>query len=442
MTASCAGAAPDILAIFQPGDVTDVVSAGLELPGAFRSSPDLRAPLSLLELPSSLGVSYFSSHPFRQDGADRWRVRSSSAEALVTLRDRGRAGEFAAGLSADASSLHLSESGGALVNGHLSPKTHLAGVCLARGDFAAGLSIGRESHSGLVESTRLEGIAPTPGDETGYLAWTESHPSLSAEARARLGRHEMGLSYRQAYGGITATTVSDGQSYRVRQQFSGTSWSPYWAWNRRGFTALATVSWSSGRSLGPVSVGNLVAGSMTGNTDGSSVSLALRSRGHGSTQMWSLEHARQSADLYGSAGGFLFPGILSRSYATRDFLAYERYALRWGHEKRNGSTALRAGVMLSYGSVDLRLLATRARFLRPPVVLAREELDNAGLWVLAPGFGVGYASGDWRVDAGASIVLAILQESIESSGPSGDGGGDSGTVRPSYRWGVTVRKLL
>lgn len=421
----------------------DVPAAGLALPGRFRAEPAAESPLSLLEFPASLCLSYTSSYPFRQNGSDRWRVRGSSAEALLTVRDRGRAGEFAAGVVTASSALDISESGRASAEGHLSPKTRLAAVAVARGDFAAGVSVGRESHEGLITSTRFQGIESTPGLGEGFLNWTESHPCLSVEARAGFGRHEAGLLHRQSNGQARISTVSDGQAYHVRQNSSSWVWAPHWAWRDGGFTAIGLLSWSSGSTTGPVAVGNLVAGSLTGEARGSSQAIALRSDGPGASQMWSFEHTRQHGDLRASAGGFLFPGILSKSYSTLDYFGYERYSLRCGQERRNGSVSLRAGLLLSYGQVDLRLRATQSRFLRPPIVLADERLDNGELWVLAPSVGAGLKTGDWIFDAGASVFFALLEDGIEDA--EEPGGGDPGAhnhVRPSYRWGVTVRKLL
>jgi len=441
--AASSAAAPDLLALFQPGDATDVLSGGLALPGGLRAAPSLDVPLSLLEFPTSASVSCTRSRPFRQDGSDRWRVGGSSAEALLNVRDRGTAGDIAVGAVYESSSLSLRESGRANAEGSLSPKTRTAGIAVARGGLAAGVSVGRESHEGLITSTRFVGIESAPGLGQGFLAWTQSHPCLAVEVRSAFGRHEAGLLHRQSNGQARISTVSDGQAYHVRQNSSSWVWAPHWAWRDGGFTAIGLLSWSSGSTTGPVAVGNLVAGSLTGEARGSSQAIALRSDGPGASQMWSFEHTRQHGDLRASAGGFLFPGILSKSYSTLDYLGYERYSLRCGQERRNGSVSLRAGLLLSYGRVDLRLRATQSRFLRPPIVLADERLDNGELWVLAPSVGAGLKTGDWIFDAGASVFFALLEDGIEDA--EEPGGGDPGAhnhVRPSYRWGVTVRKLL
>lgn len=444
VAAAPAGASPDLLDLFQPGDARDVLAGGLMLPGGLRAAPALDAPLSLLEFPTSASVSYTRSRPFRQNGSDRWRVGGSAAEALLNVRDRGKAGDIAVGAVYGSSSLCINESGRASAEGSLSPKTRTAGLAVARGGLAAGVSVGRESHEGLITSTRFEGIESAPGLGEGFLAWTQSHPCLAVEVRSAFGRHQAGVLHRQSNGQARIGTVSDGQAYHVRQNFSSRVWAPHWVWRDGGFTAIGLLSWSSGSTTGPVAVGNLVAGSLTGEARGSSQAIALRSDGPAASQMWSFEHARQRGDLDGSAGGFLFPGILSKSHSTRDQFGYERYSLRCGQERRNGSVSLRAGLLLSYGQVDLRLRATQSRFLRPPIVLADERLDNGALWVLAPSVGAGLKTGDWTFDAGVSVFFVLLEDGIEEAEePSGGGEpGGHNSVRPSYRWGVTVRKLL
>ena len=434
----------DLVDLFQPADVTDVVSAGLVLPSRYAMAPEAARPLSLLCSPSSLTVTAGDTHGWRETGDDPRRMSVGSVGTTLSLRGDTMPNIVAAGISLWQPTVSFHEDGSEWSRASISARYKDYGAAIGRGAVRVGLALSDGEQNGRADSTRFRGIEPAEGVGKGFIAWDEEHSGFTAEAAKTCGRAEFGVLYSKGDGTLNARTIADGQGYFGDQSFKSERWSPYITWTRGATTDIALFGSARSRSSGPLRVGNLVVGRPKGDSSACSAAWARRREYADATRMLSLEFASATANFAGHTSAVFFPGLFTYAYKTDDHFHLDKLTARYGVERRRGSTALRWSVMLGYGSLDARLFASQAKPFGKRRVLIDEDWSGSSVWALSPAVGVGYRKSDWAMDAGLALFGGLLDLNDKRAGVVEPEPGKKRHSRwqPGYRCGITIRRAF
>jgi hypothetical protein len=445
-------ASTDLTDLFLPADPSDVVSAGLVLPGEWATSPDTSRPLSLLQFSPGISLQGAFSRPWRQTGGKTDHLELQTWKATVLLNDNDKFAPTALAVSSAATHTDLAENNGEWSRGDANIRNPRLAVAHRAGSWRAGLSTGSSQQSAAVSSTRLSGIETVPGTGLGRLAWRQQDDNLILEAVKHCGRMRVGGAYSRAQGDFLASTHVEHYNYFADAHTDLHRYAPYIAWDTAQVQHLLLATMTHADMAGPLAVGRLQAGRMHGNLENHAVAYVRRQVSAHRLQLVALEYSHTEAGFAGRAGGFIFPGIFNDVYAVEANLDLDKISARWGVQTTRGRTAIRYAALVGYGLVDGRLTALQKKWLRPPRLLANERLEDAGLWFCAPAVGAGYQGRGWRVDAGLVLCAAVLTKQVQHVGrpykteplePTSvtATAADSGKhVWPAMRFGMTLRQ--
>lgn len=437
--APCA-AAFDVIDMFTPGDPTDVLAAGLALPGQFALYPDITQPTSLLNYPSSVTASAEQSRPWVEVSAAPTQLGAARLSSTVNYRGKARGATLAA-------AAHLGQSG----LGFRESKTEQSNLDINQDDFGfgaaagwaktrLGVSLAGSSGTMSARSTRLSGIETVPGSGYGLITSDPSQKSDSAEITQDFGDYRVGLLASRSSGSLNFRTMANRQGYSALSEISGRRSAPYLI-RSHGTTKDMLLLDASDQSLqGPVLIGRILAGSWHGDWVSSSIAVARLTDCRRGRKLSSLQYSDLNASLYGRAGGFVFPGLFSSSYTTDNNIGLRQITARYGFERTRGRTAIRWSVMLAHCDPTADTRTTEARWLRPLRVIADDSLQHTSVWLLSPAVGAGYSKGGLRVDAGLSVFAGIaLGQKSAPKDPNAPKTAKTVSL-PGYRWGISIRR--
>jgi hypothetical protein len=435
----------DPIELFQNGDSTDILAAGLALPGEFASSPDPDRPLSLLRFPSSITADFKQSAPWRETGAAPRHLQSNNPAGTLLIHPERKTPTPAFALSLDNSRLSFHEDGKEWTRAEA--QTNRCRIAFAQQwrSLRAGITLDKSKQEGDVRSTRLAGIETQPGSGVGRLAWRLPADGFTVEAAKSGRRTTTGLLASWAGGNIQAHTRTGDQDYFAYQNTDVICLMPYHIWLRDKTTNMLLLSGARSEMSGPLTVGRLEAGETEGRWQDYSLARVWRRAYDRGEKMSSVEFTDTIGKFSGDAGGFLFPGLFNAPQATDDRFRFQKISLRCGVESRRGRTSFRVSAHLAGGLVDGRFYATKSRWPRPPKVLTNKRLDRAGLWFFSPAVGLGYQGNSWGLEAGGALYGAYLTKTFHSrdgggSGSGGSGEGEGNRFHPGVRWSLVLRK--
>ena len=433
----------DVVDWLSPGDPSDVLAAGLALPGEFALYPDVTRPTSLLHYPSSLTARAQASYPWQVRGRDPRFLGGSSLSAVVNLRGSIRGITTAAAGSLGHSALRFTENGNQYTRLGAGQDDSELGVAAGAAKTRLGLSLVRSRSHLNMDSTSLAGIETVSGSGIGFISSSPLQTTGAIEATRDLGSFRVGLLASWADGSLDLRTTAKGQSYSAYGDTKTSRIAPYLIYRGKSTADMLLFDRCGEDVDGPVLVGRILAGSWTGQWKSSSAAFAHLSRGAHSKQLYSLQYSEMQVGLSGTAGGFLFPGLFSSVYHTDDSFSLGQLTARCGFERTRGKTAVRWSIMLARCKPSGSTYLTQAKWLQPLRVLSDERLRDMTAWVLSPSIGMGYTKGNTHIDAGLSLYAAVLckqeQKHKGATAPAAEAGSRNRTL-PGYRWGITVRR--
>ena len=427
-----------------PGDASDIVAAGLMLPGQFALYPDTARPISLLNYPTSLTTKMGLSCPLHAYGDDPKLIRASAAACTLNWKGSVRGVTSAAAGSIADTSLKISEDGQQYTSADGSQDTFSFGVAANLSKTQIGLSTIKSRSDLCVSSTHLSGIETVSDSDLGYISSNPLQTTTTAEISETFGTYSVGLLASSGSGNLDLRTISDEQSYSALGDISAWRLAPYVIHKCKSAVDMLLFDMHSQDVDGPVLVGRILAGAWTGKWRSDSAAFAHLSQGARGRRLYSIEYAGQRVDLSGTAGGFLLPGLFSSVYSTDNYFSLRQITARYGSERIRGNYRLRWSVMLARCVPNGSTYSTKAEWLQPSRVISNDHIEDTTAWVLSPGFGLGYSKSDYSVDAGLSLYGALIcrkrQEKAHQSEPPVESSNEHSRTLPGYRLGITIRR--